>query len=80
MAAITGNRFEPTISSFGELTLHHARAIRGIHFRRHRELIIGWTFAAVFLAGLGSLYALDRAAFSDHDRPVAYGGVMLDYD
>lgn len=84
MAAIA-NRFQPTTQSFGELTLHHhsVQRLPGLarqHLRRHMPLIMGWAFTAVFLAGLGSLYALDRAAFADHDRPVVYGGVALDYD
>lgn len=86
MAAMTANRFQPTVNSFGELTLHHTPARRprrvfaGIDVRRHYPLLLGWAFTAVFLAGLGSLYALDRAAFADHDRPAIYGGVQLDYD
>ena len=86
MATMTANRFQPTTQSFGELTLHHAPARRTlslgrIDVRRHYQLILGWAFAVVFLAGLGTLYALDHAAFAGNDQPsVAYAGVMLDQD
>ncbi|MEI9905248.1 MAG: hypothetical protein WDN06_15815 [Asticcacaulis sp.] len=86
MAATTATRFQPTIHSFGELTLRPARMRRlpsfaGINLSRHYPLLLGWAFTAVFLAGLGSLYALDSAAFAQHDRPVIYyGGVALDND
>ncbi len=76
--------FQPTTNSFGQLTLHHGRrraaAWAGVQLGRHRYLLIGWAFATVFLAGLGTLYALDQAVFAANDRPAVYGGVALDYD
>ncbi len=86
MAATIATRFQPKIHSFGELTLHPARMRRlpsfgSLDLSRHYPLLLGWAFTAVFLAGLGSLYALDRAAYAQHDRPVVYyGGVALDAD
>ena len=77
MAAIASH-FQPRITSFGQLTLRHAQPRRIL--ARHYHLILGWAFAAVFLGGLGCLYALDQAVFAYHDHPIAYSGVMLDYD
>ena len=86
MATMTAQHFQPTTQSFGELTLHRPRArrmpsIKALDLSRHYQLILGWVFAVVFLAGLGTLYALDHAAFASSDHPpVVYSGVVVDYD
>ena len=76
--------FQPTTQTFGQLTVRHDRrravAGRSIDWSRHRHLLIGWAFGAVFLAGLGALYTLDQAVFAANDRPAVYGGVALDYE
>lgn len=79
MAAIASH-FQPRTTSFGQLTLRHTQSRNRVNLAAHRHLIIGWAFAAVFVSGLGCLYALDQAVFAYHDHPVAYSGVMLETD